>query len=526
VRVSNERMQAELEAVRRRHVQSLPGRLAEVEEAYARVPPREEVVRSALHRIVGACGTFGLSTVAERARRAEHLAISDIHNRTVMHEALAELRSSVQDAQQCLAAEATGLEAPPSAAPPKQVAFMNPGLRDRFRPMLAGEGVAVTLIGADALHQSRRDLGLIIAGLRELEAAEVCPTQDLEGTISLRAPRIAVIERDAFNLRLAAVRAGAHAVLVEPVELPQLLQVVQDLGSGLRSQLPKVLLVDDDLEFAQDLQRLLSLEGIEIEVVSRIEEVTTALRDRRPDVIVTDLHMPRCDGFELAAVIRQEPSFLSIPIVFLSADQRSATHRAALRHQGDAFVAKSDRIDVVVDVIRTRASRARQLEASITRDGLTGLLRHVPFKERLDEELRRASRRESPLVCGMIDIDHFKGVNDRHGHPVGDAVIRRLARLLQQRFRSSDVLGRYGGEEFVVCLPETSLEDGLRILEELRQSFASEVFEGSGGEPFSATFSAGAAAHPLVRDREQILDRADEALYRAKQNGRNRVERA
>ncbi|MEM1023901.1 MAG: diguanylate cyclase [Myxococcota bacterium] len=516
---------AELDAVRRRHVESLPGRLAEVEDAYARVPPREDVVRSALHRIVGACGTFGLVSVAESARRAEQAAYADIHNRIIMHEALADLRASVKSAQDELLAEPSPHSVVSAPKRGRKVVFLEPEVQARFAPMLRREGLEVALFEPEVLHGSDNDVGVVISGLAMMEAAEVCPTQDLQTVTAPRPPRIAIIERDHFELRLAAVRAGAHGVLVEPVQLHHVLQLIHEVGRGLRIERPKVLLVDDDLEFARDLQSLLSLEGIDVQVVGQVERVTAALREQRADVIVTDLHMPHCDGFELAAVIRQEASFLSIPIVFLSADQRSTTHRAVMRNQGDAFVAKGDNVDVMVDVIRTKASRARQLEASITRDGLTGLLRHVPFKERLDEELRRSGRQGTGLVCGMVDIDHFKTINDRFGHPVGDIVIRRLARAMARRLRSSDVLGRYGGEEFVFCMPEASLEQATQVIDGLRRAFEKEVFE-TGDGPFSVTFSAGLAGFPSVNDREQLLHAADEALYRAKQMGRNRVERA
>ena len=138
-------------------------------------------------------------------------------------------------------------------------------------------------------------------------------------------------------------------------------------------------------------------------------------------------------------------------------------------------------------------------------------------------ELSRAIRNKKPLTFGILDIDHFKKVNDSYGHPVGDTVIKSLSRLLPQRLRKSDSVGRYGGEEFAVILPDTPMEDARIVMDKLRQTFAG-LQQWSGRETFRCSFSCGLAGYPGFQHPDAIIDAADAALYRAKEGGRNRVE--
>jgi diguanylate cyclase (GGDEF)-like protein len=137
-------------------------------------------------------------------------------------------------------------------------------------------------------------------------------------------------------------------------------------------------------------------------------------------------------------------------------------------------------------------------------------------------EIARAKRNHSSLAYAMIDIDHFKRVNDTYGHPTGDGVLKSLARLLQQRLRKTDVIGRYGGEEFAVILPEAEPLQAKQCLDEIRTRF-SQIRQQSGNEEFAVTFSAGIAAYPTCGEARGLNDSADRALYLAKQNGRNRI---
>ncbi len=157
-------------------------------------------------------------------------------------------------------------------------------------------------------------------------------------------------------------------------------------------------------------------------------------------------------------------------------------------------------------------------------DQLTGLYTRREFENRYREEFDRTQRYGTKLSIVMVDLDHFKEVNDTYGHPVGDKVLETTGDLIEEKTRSSDVAGRYGGEEFALVLPETPIKGARITAERLRESLAEETFEAETGEEFSVTCSIGISEYnPSIDDPEVLLGQADEALYEAKETGRNQV---
>ncbi len=170
-----------------------------------------------------------------------------------------------------------------------------------------------------------------------------------------------------------------------------------------------------------------------------------------------------------------------------------------------------------------REATAR-LERQATTDTLTGLANRRLFSERLAVEYRRAVRYDRPLAALMVDIDHFKRVNDEHGHPFGDIVLAGAARAVRASVRESDLVARYGGEEFLLMLPETGLEQAMVVAEKLRSAIAAQEFT-DGTTSMRVTISVGVATLPecAPRDEEHLVALADEALYEAKRGGRDRA---
>jgi len=169
-----------------------------------------------------------------------------------------------------------------------------------------------------------------------------------------------------------------------------------------------------------------------------------------------------------------------------------------------------------------RAERMRIIRSYMDRDSLTGLINHTKAEEQLDIAMERARRQGGSLSFAMIDIDNFKEVNDTYGHPSGDRVIMSLARLLQQRLRKTDVVGRYGGEEFAVILSDTAASNAAKVLDAIRLSF-SRIKNQADGREFSVTFSCGIATFSGHGDAALLTSAADKALYEAKRDGRNRI---
>jgi diguanylate cyclase (GGDEF)-like protein len=169
------------------------------------------------------------------------------------------------------------------------------------------------------------------------------------------------------------------------------------------------------------------------------------------------------------------------------------------------------------------AKMYQRLQELATTDGLTGLCNHREFQDRLDEMLGRAARRRSRISLVLADVDHFKRINDAHGHPVGDVVLRRVSQILLAAVRKVDVVARYGGEEFALLLEDTDAAGAMQLCERACAEVSRQQF-GSDSGAFQVTLSLGVAAYPEDgADKPTLIARADQALYRAKREGRNRV---
>jgi diguanylate cyclase (GGDEF)-like protein len=254
--------------------------------------------------------------------------------------------------------------------------------------------------------------------------------------------------------------------------------------------------------------------------VTKPAEILDGLRRFEPDLILMDMYMPDCTGVEATRVIRQHAEFLSTPVIYLSGDGDMALQVDALRLGGEYFLTKPFNPVFLNAVVKSKIERYRALRRSMDNDGLTGLLNHRTVKERLAAAVIAANSSSSPLAVAMIDIDYFKTVNDSYGHPMGDQVLQSLAWLLKRRVRKTDLVGRYGGEEFLVILPGSDTNQAFEVLDRIRRDFSFIKYPFKDAW-FETTFSAGVAQFPSTSDPEALIKQADEALYEAKQGGRN-----
>jgi len=286
-----------------------------------------------------------------------------------------------------------------------------------------------------------------------------------------------------------------------------------------------VLIVEDSDLLRDHYALVLRAAGMRVETLEAPHRILDTLNLFAPDLILLDLYLPGCHGGEVARVIRQDSRFTDLPIMFLSTETGRQLQLAAMRTGGDDFLQKPISDADLVSAVSLRAARFRNLRELIRQDRMTGLLNHIAFTLQLEFELARQTRAGGELSTVMLDIDHFKRVNDTHGHQAGDRVIRALARLLTRRLRKTDIIGRYGGEEFAIIMADTPAADACAVIDGLREEFTRLVHHGDGQE-FRCSFSAGVAA---CRDPgtspDALLKRADDALYEAKRQGRNRVRR-
>ncbi|GAB4435640.1 MAG: diguanylate cyclase [Chloroflexi bacterium OHK40] len=341
----------------------------------------------------------------------------------------------------------------------------------------------------------------------------------------------------------------------------------EPVGPGARGD---ILIVDDTPANLRLLTEVLQGVGYRVRAVTRGERALAVARQALPNLILLDVRLPDLDGFVVCAQLKQDPATQAVPVIFISALDatdvkvhafaagavdyvtkplnpnevlaRVHTHLALRELHLQLQVANEALAERLGELERTNArlhaeiEARRQAEAANMRlleelrqmactDALTGLYNRRHFFELAGRELERARRTGSPLGLLMVDLDHFKAVNDNHGHQVGDQVLQAVAQLFAANLRSADVAARYGGEELVVLLPDTGPAQAQQAAERLREAVGRSPL-GGGANPIAITVSIGVAAlqgAELRESLELLLARADEALYAAKRAGRNRV---
>jgi diguanylate cyclase (GGDEF)-like protein len=322
---------------------------------------------------------------------------------------------------------------------------------------------------------------------------------------------------------VALMRAGIDITIPAEEQPSLVLNCVLDLIQTSEQEKSRVLVVEDSRVAVTVIERALTPHGIDMLAINDPGDLLDALESYRPDLILMDIHMPRFNGIEATRVLRQMAAYTSLPIVYLSGESEVGMQVEALRLGGDQFLIKPVNPVLLAAVVKTKIERFRELQRSTSLDGLTGLLNHTAVKSRLKTMLDQLAGK-TMLAVAMIDIDNFKSINDTYGHPVGDQVIRGLAWLLKGRLRSSDLIGRYGGEEFLIGLPGVSAEQAISVINKIREDFSALPHAHSNGSLF-ATFSAGIASYPTVDSTTGLTEAADSALLQAKRLGRNRIEK-
>ena len=302
----------------------------------------------------------------------------------------------------------------------------------------------------------------------------------------------------------------------------------------------KILVVDDSRTQLDWLVQVLSREGYDVRSAENGKEAIRKVRSDPPDLVLLDMILPDMDGLEVLRIVKARPEDQFIPVIILSVKSDLDSKVTGLRIGADDFLAKpfaeAEILARCAAMLRIKHLQERlwemqrKLEEQSITDALTGLKNRRLFDERLVEEFRRAQRYSDPVSLIMIDLDHFKSVNDRFGHPAGDLVLREAAGLVRASIRDPDICARYGGEEFAVILPKTHMSGALVVAERLWRELGQKVYRhepGDGGKPVEVqvTASIGIAFYPSkdITQPDQLLKFADEALYNAKRAGRNTI---
>jgi diguanylate cyclase (GGDEF)-like protein len=279
------------------------------------------------------------------------------------------------------------------------------------------------------------------------------------------------------------------------------------------------------------------VQGHSVRTAASGREAILEVRRHRPNLVLLDVMMPNMDGFEAARAIKQEPGPF-LPVILLTALHDRASRERGIETGADEMLLKPVqpfelqlrvramlRIQHLSFALHEANERLRELART---DELTGVNNRRGLQGALAREMDRARRYSTALSIMMVDIDRFKSVNDSLGHTVGDRVLCGVADALQEQLRQVDIIGRVGGEEFVVVMPETPLNEAMRVAERLRAAVAAMQVRTGRGNHVSVTISAGVAMldQNHFETPDHLLERADRALYHAKESGRNRCEAA
>lgn len=297
---------------------------------------------------------------------------------------------------------------------------------------------------------------------------------------------------------------------------------------------PRVLVVDDDPLSRRILEQVLVSAGYEVETASDGQEALSRVRSHRPDVVVTDWQMPEMDGLTLCRILKGTEETRFTHVLMLSARGETEAKVTGLETGADDYLVKpvepvelKARVKVGLRLQRALfelAAKNEILEKLALTDPLTGLANRRAFQQALEAELSRVSRHGRPASLLFLDLDHFKGVNDAHGHAVGDEVLAAFALVLKRGSRRGDLAARVGGEEFAVLLPTTGAVPAGLVAERIRRATESRSLGRTVSVPVTVSIgltSTEEQAPPPAA--EELLRRADAALYRAKAEGRNRV---
>jgi diguanylate cyclase (GGDEF)-like protein len=522
--------------LRREYIAEASGRLAELRKDIAAFRAGEADAAQSLttrfHRLSGSGGSYGFQEISDISREMERW----LKQRTTpdpagvdaerLEHAVGKLAAAFDQA-----AGELGLPAEPSAtaefgwrslivAPPS-------ALRGHLEEALRSTGFLVKVETDQGepkpVHVSERpDLVVIVADLAHTDPYAVASAWSGAGATRPRA--IVLVDPSDSVDRIRALAAGVDVIFPAErihLELPKYAKTLARIGTPP----PRVLLVEEDP--AQAALIIGWLEQANARVTHCTDGITARdlLGRETPDLLLMDLHLPGLDGLSLARLVRQDPRFALIPIVFLTAQQAVSDQIEALRAGADHFLIEPADQHLLTQLVVNRAERGRRLREMVHRDGLTGLLNHATLMAELEHAVEYARRHGETFAFIMIDVDHFKRVNDRYGHLVGDQVLLHVAKEFQSIARASDLLGRYGGEEFGIILRRTDRNGAGVLAGKLRHGLAAHPFIPAGGERIPIRVCMGIACYP--RDgmtAAGLALQADQALYRAKARGRDRVE--
>lgn len=331
--------------------------------------------------------------------------------------------------------------------------------------------------------------------------------------------------KSGFLDKVQAIHCGADGFFQIPVDWESVESRLKYLMDRGKAQNYKILSVEDDPDQAYFIRYVLESAGYRVHHIADPLQFEEALLSFNPDLVMLDILLPGMTGYELSRYVRQDERWATMPILFLTTQNQLEAHIESARAGADDHLVKPVAPALLLSATAARLERARFLKNLLHRDGLTKLLTHTAFMEQAQSVVSQCKRNANRLAALMlIDLDKFKVINERFGYASGDKVLISLSTVLRQRLRSSDILGRFGGEEIAIIVEDLEEYDAVNLAQRLLHDFSVSKHKAPDGSEFQMTFSAGVAMlDAKLMDVERWRRHAEQALKAAKNNGRNCV---
>jgi len=534
-------LKAKIEELSQNYRARLPQQFGQIDELFQKLLVRwsaygsHELI-SRLHVMKGSSGTFGFPELSSAAEQLLEILRHDVHDAQGLARSTPALLQAMQQLQHAISQSQQ-----PHTKTPAFVASPKPAPRPVVERLLLLEdseshgfilqtnlsefGFSVDWVKSLAEATQYLSQQIPVIAIVDLNLPDASREQVFEFVASLhrhRSKAIIMTCENSFEVRMQAVRNLAAAFFTKPPKINELVAKIRNLLDIENERPYRVLMVDDQSAVLSYYKALLEQDAFEFRGVTNPSDLLVALDGYNPDLFILDYHLPDYNGAELARLLRQIPEYEAVPILFMTAEQSALIKDDLVELGSDDVIPKDLSVESLLSQLNARVKRGRKLRQLMKQDSLTRLHNHGYIQELAQQLFAMASRKQQPCSMIMLDIDHFKSVNDRFGHAVGDRVIVSLSQLLLQRLRKSDAIGRYGGEEFLILMPDTAPADALNVMQQILSQFSQIAFN-EDKQMFSVTFSAGVASSIDFDSAQAALDAADKTLYHAKALGRNRV---
>lgn len=495
-----------------------------------------EKARGNAHKLAGSVGTFGFADGSALAREMElifqNAAVLDDAKVFRLAELVVQLRTELSrdvapPASHDEVVEETGTAAGEDG-PLVLISSQDSQFASRLAAEATGRGMrtvtATDVYSArDAAALEQPDVALLDFALRGGTSAELRLLEQL-GALDQPVPALVFTSSDVFTDRVEVARRGGRGFLDKKLDAKTAIDSAFQLLAISKRQPYKVLAVDDDSGVLQSLDVMLSERGLDVATLDDPTKFWELLEEVAPDLIVMDLEMPHISGVELCRVIRNDPRWAGVPVLFLTAAQDPEMVNRIFAAGADDYLVKPVIGPEVVTRVENRLDRLQLYRNLFESDQQTGVANRRRSTEVLDGYLRLAERYQQPMSLAVLDVDGLKAVNDEHGHHAGDRVMRKIGDILQKTFRGEDVVARWAGDEFVLGMYGMLRDDGVQRTAEVLEAIRPLEFSGADGKTFKVTFSAGVAQFPDDGgDVHGLYRAADRAVQAAKIAGRDRV---